>query len=147
VSNLVSKGWRGHTVWRIQDALNQRMLPPVNRVTKPPMAPLRPDSIFGPKTEAMVKEFQRLNGIKPDGIVGPITRLHLFPYVEFEANLTGRGQFVPYQPMTVAPRPGAVLRPRSTAFGLQPVSDEKPKEKDDEPQGFVFELFVEKGVE
>jgi peptidoglycan hydrolase-like protein with peptidoglycan-binding domain len=32
---------------------------------------------FGPKTEATVKEFQRKNGLKEDGIVGPETKKKL----------------------------------------------------------------------
>lgn len=32
------------------------------------------DAKFGPKTEATVKRFQALHGLKPDGIVGPKTR-------------------------------------------------------------------------
>jgi peptidoglycan hydrolase-like protein with peptidoglycan-binding domain len=36
------------------------------------------DGIFGPKTEAAVKAFQRKNGLKPDGIVGPKTFTKMF---------------------------------------------------------------------
>lgn len=32
------------------------------------------DGVFGSSTEKATKEFQRLNEIKPDGVVGPITR-------------------------------------------------------------------------
>ncbi len=34
---------------------------------------LAEDSIFGPKTEAAVKNFQRTKRLRPDGIVGPLT--------------------------------------------------------------------------
>src|SRR5690606_23048269 len=37
------------------------------------------DGIFGPKTEARVKAFQKAMGIAVDGIVGPQTRKYLFP--------------------------------------------------------------------
>jgi len=37
------------------------------------------DGIFGPKTEARVKAFQKAMGISADGIVGPETRKYLFP--------------------------------------------------------------------
>jgi N-acetylmuramoyl-L-alanine amidase len=36
------------------------------------------DGIFGPKTEAAVKEFQKKHGLKPDGIVGPKTWVKMF---------------------------------------------------------------------
>src|SRR3712207_282208 len=32
-----------------------------------------PDGIFGVETDQVVKEFQRDNGLKPDGAVGPLT--------------------------------------------------------------------------
>lgn len=35
------------------------------------------DAIFGPKTEAAVKSFQKAHGLTQDGIVGPNTWLHL----------------------------------------------------------------------
>lgn len=35
--------------------------------------PLNTDGIFGPKTDAKVREFQRGNGLVSDGIVGPMT--------------------------------------------------------------------------
>ena len=37
------------------------------------------DGIDGPQTRAAVTEFQRANGLTPDGIVGPITTAALFP--------------------------------------------------------------------
>jgi hypothetical protein len=32
-----------------------------------------PDGIFGPETRSVVMEFQRVNGLKPDGVVGRMT--------------------------------------------------------------------------
>lgn len=45
----------------------------LNRCPPSQFPPLRTDNIFGPKTSARVKEFQRNNGLQVDGIVGPKT--------------------------------------------------------------------------
>ena len=59
---IYKKGSRGEVVKQIQKALH-----------------LYQDGIFGILTEEAVKEFQRVNGLKPDGIVGPETLAHLLP--------------------------------------------------------------------
>ena len=51
--NTLKKGSRGEDVKVLQQALN-----------------LISDGIFGDLTDEAVKEFQRLNGLKVDGIVG-----------------------------------------------------------------------------
>ena len=38
---------------------------------------LKVDRVFGGKTEARVREFQRNNGLVPDGVVGNLTRAAL----------------------------------------------------------------------
>jgi peptidoglycan hydrolase-like protein with peptidoglycan-binding domain len=56
-SNLLRRGSRGTEVMDLQKRLG-----------------LKPDGIFGPKTEAAVFDFQRRNRLRADGIVGPQTR-------------------------------------------------------------------------
>jgi Putative peptidoglycan binding domain len=85
-------GSRGLDVRRVQQALNRCMLRPNNQFTSPAMQRLVEDGIFGPKTQAMVREFQRLNQISVDGIVGPVTSYLLFPYISFTAKLAGQGR-------------------------------------------------------
>ena len=85
-------GSRGREVTIVQEALNRVMLPPVNRLTRPPLAPLVPDGKFGGKTHAMVMEFQRLNQVSVDGAVGPITSYLLLPFISFTTELKGKGR-------------------------------------------------------
>lgn len=61
----LSSGSTGPDVKDLQNRLNQ----------SPPTAlpPLSVDGIFGPKTAARVREFQRQRGLQVDGIVGPKT--------------------------------------------------------------------------
>jgi peptidoglycan hydrolase-like protein with peptidoglycan-binding domain len=37
-----------------------------------------PDGIFGPRTEAAVRQFQRDQGLSADGVIGPLTQERLF---------------------------------------------------------------------
>lgn len=59
---LLRKGSNGNEVKALQGALH-----------------LFVDGVFGKLTEEAVKEFQRTNGLKPDGIVGDKTWAKLFP--------------------------------------------------------------------
>ena len=61
---LIRVGSRGENVQRIQRCLNSV------RVRFPSIGHLNVDGIFGPLTESSVREFQRLFGLNPDGIVG-----------------------------------------------------------------------------
>ena len=64
------------------------------------------DGVFGPQTEKVVKDFQQLNGLVVDGVVGPITWSHLHPYRE--ASPSGR-----------IPRAGGGYAPRRTQDRLR----------------------------
>ena len=41
------------------------------------LPPLKVDGVFGAKTEARMREFQRNNGLVPYGVVGNLTRAAL----------------------------------------------------------------------
>lgn len=88
----------GPDVACVQQALNLLMFPPyVTEREKIPKDKLAVDRIYGKLTRQRVIEFQRLRGIKDDGIVGPITKWHLFPFVHHR----GRAQGRPKLPITV----------------------------------------------
>ena len=55
----------GEDVLEIQKALARRGLP------------VDPDGVYGPLTEALIRRFQQLEGMKADGIAGPATRAKL----------------------------------------------------------------------
>jgi len=65
VPRILALGSSGPDVADLQNRLNNR--PPTN------FPPLRADGIFGPKTQQRLLEFQRNNGLKADGLAGPIT--------------------------------------------------------------------------
>jgi hypothetical protein len=68
-ATLLRRGSSGREVSELQSKLN------ANGPTFLPR--LAVDSIFGPRTDARVREFQRLSGLQVDGIVGPNTRAAL----------------------------------------------------------------------
>lgn len=59
----VGRGETGKRVSDLQARLNAEGFKP----------PLKVDGVFGPKTLAAVKAFQRSHGLKVDGLVGPLT--------------------------------------------------------------------------
>lgn len=69
------RGMTGSDVRDFQAALNYHLRPPAPPHTPagPPRPPLNTDGIFGPVTEARVKEFQQLNRLVVDGAIGPNT--------------------------------------------------------------------------
>lgn len=70
--NQVQIGSQGPQVSMLQDSLNRfQGLDPDSGDSLPLLAI---DGIFGPKTQARVKEFQDNNDLDADGIVGPLTR-------------------------------------------------------------------------
>ena len=63
---IVRNGARGNIVWLIQAALTIAGYPTVA------------DGVFGPNTEARVRQFQQARGLSADGVVGPNTFESLF---------------------------------------------------------------------
>lgn len=62
---LLRRGDAGAAVRRLQDLLNEHNYE------------LTVDGIYGPRTEAAVRAYQRANGLQVDGIAGPQTMTHL----------------------------------------------------------------------
>lgn len=69
MGRTISLGMTGSDVRALQDVLNYQ----IRRGT-----PLNVDGIFGPKTQARVREFQQVNGLDPDGLVGLKTQGQLY---------------------------------------------------------------------
>ncbi len=78
MQQLLSIGSQGRDVKTVQDLLNYH----IRRG-----APLMVDGIFGPLTSVRVREFQKSNSLKQDGIVGPNTRGKLLEMARVEAAL------------------------------------------------------------
>jgi hypothetical protein len=143
-------GSHGDDVERVQEALNRRMLPPNNTFTSPPMQALVVDGRYGPKTQAMVREFQRLNQISVDGVVGQDTSYLLFPFIQFNAAMVGQGRIrgrAGQSDLVLPPRPPL----RTPTFGVRrsnltaapnAVGDEDPPE----PEGVKIDLEVGAGI-
>jgi peptidoglycan hydrolase-like protein with peptidoglycan-binding domain len=73
MSRTLRVGCKGADVAAVQDALNQigaNGALPDHQTTLPLLAP---DGIFGNKTFIRVKDFQHMNGLAADGVVGPVT--------------------------------------------------------------------------
>ncbi|MCL2388379.1 MAG: peptidoglycan-binding protein [Defluviitaleaceae bacterium] len=94
---LIRVGSRGADVERVQRCLNSL------RGRFPSIGQLNVDGVFGPITEASVREFQRLFGLNPDGIIGPLSWNALMPecygnpmpqYPGFLIRVGARGDYV-----------------------------------------------------
>jgi len=88
----VRMGDRGENVRRIQGCLNRVA------TNNPSIGRLSEDGVFGAMTQASVREFQRIFGLNPDGVVGPLT----WAALTRECG-TSQGTMPPY--------PGSLIRP------------------------------------
>ena len=113
----LAMGMSGPDVKAIQDALN------VQPGLKSPR--LDDNGVFGPKTDAKVREFQALKHLKVDGIVGKGTRLALFPVGVATVTVVGVKQ-----PRPSFHRPPGDRYPGVMPGKLTPPSLDKPVDLD-----------------
>ncbi|HHW61398.1 MAG TPA: hypothetical protein GX404_05800 [Syntrophomonadaceae bacterium] len=85
-SRTLKKGLRGRDVWVLQNRLASTSCKYALALSGPA------DSIFGSKTQAAVKLFQKDCGITQDGIVGPITFFQLYLHTFMGGRLLQRNR-------------------------------------------------------
>jgi hypothetical protein len=108
---LMRIGVRGDGVRQVQSCLNNVQ-----------NAGLATDGIFGPLTDAAVRNYQRANGLTVDGIVGPITWEHLMRRCGFTPVASPRGTVgVPME------TPEAVQRNAAGVEWIGEPTDEMPE--------------------
>lgn len=78
MARTLSIGMAGGDVRSLQDALNFHLRT---------VEPLHVDGVFGKKTEARVRLFQQVNGLKVDGIAGPQTHSALYEVTEIDLQI------------------------------------------------------------
>ncbi len=99
MARMLKNGDQGADVRALQDVLNFQ----IRR-----LLPLAVDGRFGAQTQARVTEFQRANGLKPDGIVGPNTTARLFETERMPLAL----RLVPLSAFASARAPAGIQPPR-----------------------------------
>jgi hypothetical protein len=126
------------------------MLPPGNKITIPAMKRLQEDESFGTNTQAMVREFQRLNQVNPDGVVGPITSYLIFPFISFTAQLAGKGRIRGRRGEQLVARPQAIRAPfggfvRFGAAKAKSVAGATTGSDSEEEEGITVDVTVGSG--
>ncbi len=125
MARLLSRGMTGLDVKELQAALNFHI--------RAPATPLRPDGIFGPLTDARVRDFQKRAQIKVDGLVGPDTIAALYRRVAGVVDAVRK------------PRAEASVRPRNAFFPgfgqVRPADPDvlRPQARSANSQGFELE--------
>lgn len=90
MTRMLRRDHSGDDVASLQSRLNYHR-------TDADTVPLNEDGQFGPRTDERVRAFQRLNGLDPDGIVGPLTAAQLATVCSFIAEYTAQRTDVPAQ--------------------------------------------------
>ncbi len=102
MERTISLGMSGQDIRSLQDVLNFQ----IRRGE-----PLKVDGIFGPKTDARVREFQKVNGLTVDGLVGPKTKAMLYDATELTLPLVLMPRLVLNQPRFGQQQGGVGLQP------------------------------------
>ena len=112
MTRSLSVGTSGEDVRNLQKLLNFHLSLPRPR--------LATDGVFGHDTDRRVQEFQRLNRLGMDGIVGPQTRRALLDVrtVTSGATIRPTSQAIPARGASVVPAPSSFV---SSPSGLPPV--------------------------
>ncbi|MBK1717402.1 peptidoglycan-binding domain-containing protein [Thiocystis violacea] len=103
MARMLARGATGSDVRALQDVLNYH----IRRGD-----PLVVDGIFGPRTEARAREFQTANGLKPDGLVGPLTQALLYEVTEVTIPLLFLPRLELDRPSLGSDGPGGLQPPR-----------------------------------
>lgn len=137
MARLLSRGSAGADVSELQAALNFHI--------RKPAEPLDPDGKFGPLTEARVREFQQLAGIKVDGLVGRDTIKQLYRVATGTVEVT-----VVQKRKPAPPPPGRLNLKPIPRFGqvtpvipdFVPPNKSAPQTRSAKPEGFDVESKV-----
>jgi peptidoglycan hydrolase-like protein with peptidoglycan-binding domain len=109
-------GSSGPDVRAVQQGLNLRKQPDDPLIDE--------DGAFGPNTDAAVRRFQGNNQLDPDGDVGPLTRVALFPLATVTMRAVGMRLRLPGFDRPRVLRPN--LLPGRLTLGSDPPSDPPP---------------------
>jgi hypothetical protein len=124
MTRTLSKGMVGQDVKDLQAALNYHLRPPYPPHTLPGPArpPLEVDGQFGNDTDRRLREFQLLNGLEDDGVVGRATR----PMLSAAKQITVKVPIAPQDRKRSALVAGGGLQAGRNAFGAPSVGQSAP---------------------
>ena len=129
MTRTLRRGDRGQDVRAVQQGLNMQ--------TPDGAAPLDDDGVFGGDTDTAVRRFQDDNGLEVDGIVGPTTRVAIFPLATVTMRLVGMRL---RQPSLLPPRPSPFpnLLPGRLTLGDAPSDPALPTDPPSPPPSLNY---------